>query len=143
MKSIHVAYAEDHVMSRIATAKLLEEKGFIVSAFSNGKEMLEQLQDMLVPDVCIININMPQLNGFETIQRLRKQFVGVKVLVYSISDYDTDIIKILSYGANGYLIKNGNVDELYHAIVSVHEKGFYMDDEVSKVVLRYLERMKN
>lgn len=143
MKPIYVAYAEDHVMSRIATAKLLEEKGFIVSAFSNGKEMLEQLQDMLVPDICIININMPQLNGFETIQRLRKQFVGVKVLVYSISDYDTDIIKILSYGANGYLIKNGNVDELYHAIVSVHEKGFYMDDEVSKVVLRYLERMKN
>jgi DNA-binding NarL/FixJ family response regulator len=143
MKPIHVAYAEDHSLLRISTSNLLKERGFIVSDFSNGKEMLEQLQDMLIPDICIININMPQLNGFETTQLLRKQFPSVKVLIYSISDYDPDIIKILSMGANGYLIKNGNVDELCKAILSVYEKGFYIDDEVSKVVLKHLKRMKD
>jgi two-component system invasion response regulator UvrY len=141
MKPIHIAYAEDHIRLRTITCELLKEKGFIVSVFDDGKEMIKQLCNMPeLPDVCIININMPHLDGFETIRHIRKDFSLVKVLVYSMSDYDTDIIKILSHGANGYLIKNGNIEELCKAVIAVHEKGVYFDEAVSKIVLKYLRK---
>jgi DNA-binding NarL/FixJ family response regulator len=143
MKLIHIAYAEDHDLLRIATTNLLAGRGFIVNAFANGKELLDQLHIMdPLPDLCIINMNMPKLNGLETMYGIRKDFKKLKVLVYSLSNYDRDVLKMIRHGANGYLIKNGDIDQLYEAIISIYKYGFYVDEEIDTIVTRQLKRLR-
>ena len=142
MLHIHVAYAEDHEVLRNAITTLLQEKGFTVSAFANGKEMVEQLHCMeTLPQLCIVNLNMPQMDGYATTRYIREHFTDIKVLVYSLSNYDMDIIHLLSAGACSYLVKNGEIEELCEAIKMVYEKGVYLNEGVSKVVLNYLQRI--
>jgi DNA-binding NarL/FixJ family response regulator len=143
MKLIHIAYAEDHELLRIATTNLLADRGFIVHAFANGKELLDHLHIIdTLPDLCIINMNMPKLNGIETMHGIRKDFKKLKVLVYSLSNYDKDVLKMIDHGANGYLIKNGDIDQLNEAIISVHKYGFYINEEIDTIVTRQLKRLR-
>lgn len=138
--SIHIAYAEDHAMLRNAINGLLKEQGFTVNSFANGKEMIAALECMVVlPQVCIINVNMPYLNGFDTALHIRQYFPSVRILAYSMSTYDRNIVQMLGSGATGYVFKSGDIEELYEAIVAICHKGFYLNEEVSRVVLKYLQ----
>lgn len=138
---IRIAYAEDHVLSLKIITELLQKRGFAVTTYTDGKEIITQIVRMQqLPDVCIINVNHPGASGFAIAKTIKQLFPSVKVLAYSASNYDADIIKILSSGANGYLLKNGDMDELCNAVVAVHEQGVYMSKEVEQVLLKYLQR---
>jgi DNA-binding NarL/FixJ family response regulator len=134
--------AYDLIKGRNAISGLLQNHGFTVSTFTNGKEMIEQMHCMqTLPDVCIVNVNMPHMNGYATTRYIRKNFTSVKVIVYSMSNYDMDIIYMFGAGASSYLVKNGDIEELVLAIKTIHEKGVYLNEGISKVVLQYLQRI--
>lgn len=140
--NIHIAYAEDHTILRHTICSLLKEQGFTVNSFVNGKEMITALECMsALPQVCIINVNMPFLNGFDTARHICQYFPSIRILAYSMSTHDFNIIQMLESGATGYVFKGGDIGELYDAVVAIYQKGFYLNEEVSKVVLDYLQHV--
>lgn len=125
---IYVAYAEDHDMVRETVVGFLENLGgikFIIQA-DNGKEMITRIGNAETkPHVCLIDIVMPELDGFDTVAAIKRKWEDMKVLV--LSGYLTEeyLIKMILSGADGYLTKKSNPLEIKKAIVDVHETGLY------------------
>lgn len=127
-RPIYVAYAEDHDMVRETVVDFLEKLGgikFVVQA-ENGKELIDKIEKATIkPDVCLIDIVMPHMNGFDTVCNLKRIWSEMKVLVLSGYQNEEYMIKMILSGADGYLTKKSNPLEIKKAIVDVHEFGLY------------------
>lgn len=125
---IYVAYAEDHDMVRETVVGFLENLGgikFIIQA-ENGKDLISKIEDAAIkPDVCLIDIVMPEMNGFDTVARIKRTWEGMKVLVLSSYLTEEYLIKMILSGTDGYLTKKANPVEIKKAICDVHEHGLY------------------
>ena len=134
---INIVLVDDHIMLRNGLAELLERKGFnILFEASNGKEFIEKLNKKQLPNVVLMDINMPLMNGFETTTWIAKNFPIINVLALSMYDTEINIIRMLRCGAKGYLLKDGNPTELVNAINTVVEKGFYTSDLVNSKMIK-------
>lgn len=125
---INIAIADDHIVMRTGLAELIKMLGDyeIILQASNGLELLEQLQQATVlPDICILDINMPELNGYETTERLKEQYPDIKVMALSMFDNEFSIVRMLRCGAKGFLHKGANPDELSNALQTLHEEGYF------------------
>jgi two-component system, NarL family, invasion response regulator UvrY len=139
---IQIALADDHAILRKGVAELISKFDNMTVAFeaSNGRDLLAKIsQQNRVPDVFILDINMPQMNGYETAQELKKKYPQCKILALSMYDNELNIIKMLRSGANGYVLKDTDPIELREAIQQIHEHGFYYSDLVTGRVLRMLQ----
>jgi len=118
---LFIALADDHEMLRKSIAGLLQINGFIIVQAANGKELITQLDGCnTLPDVCIIDSNMPEMNGCETAKYVRKKWPSVRILGLSMMSNDKDIIKMIGCGADGYLFKGNIVEELIEAVTQIH-----------------------
>ncbi len=138
---INVALADDHAMLRKGVAGMLSqfENIAVVMEAGNGRELIEKIQTAAkVPDVCIIDINMPVLNGYDTASEIRRQWPAIKILALSMYDTELNVIKMLRNGANGYVLKDSDPEELRVAINAVHKNGFYHSDVVTGRMLHIL-----
>lgn len=138
---IHIALADDHAMLRKGVAEMLSkfENMKVVAEAGNGKELLTKIEHCKpMPDVCIIDINMPEMNGYETAKAIKKQWPDMRILALSMYDTELNIIKMLRNGANGYLLKDADPEELRHAINAVHNNGFYYSEIVTGRMLNIL-----
>jgi two-component system invasion response regulator UvrY len=136
-KVIHVAIADDHFIVRKGLAELINGFGsFRVSLeASNGEELLHQLDKMNeTPDLCLLDINMPKMNGYETIVNLKQRWPGIRVLAFSMFCNEFSIIKMIRSGANGYLNKNCKPDELRNALLQLHQGGRYYSEKASACI---------
>jgi two-component system invasion response regulator UvrY len=127
-KTIHIAYAEDHISVREGIVAALERSGgFSVDIQAdNGIDLLEQLaRTMRLPDICIVDINMPKMNGFNLIIELKKRWPAMPALILTLFENESYIIKMIQNGANGYLLKSCPTTEIRNAIQSILETGFY------------------
>lgn len=132
MKKIDIVLVDDHIMLRNGLAVLLEAKGFnVLFEASNGKEFTERLNAKQLPDIVLMDISMPEMNGFETTLWLQKNYPQVKVLALSMFDTESKVIKMLKCGARGYLLKNSKPKELIEAIETIEKSGFYLSDLVN------------
>ncbi len=139
---ISIAMIDDHNQFRNGMCDLLENEGFrVVMRADDGSAALEMLQGITAhPDVCITDVNMPVMNGFETVRALRKLFPELKILGYS-SYRDAEIIaEMLRCGANGYVVKGGSLEELKIAITTVYSEGVYFDQASGGMLLEYLRK---
>lgn len=103
----------------------------------NGVELTEKLQfPDAVPDIILMDVNMPQMNGFETMQWLHTNHPNINVLALSLEDNDLSIIKMLRYGAKGYLLKDIEKRELETALEELIKNGFYHSKNVTNVLLK-------
>lgn len=138
---IQIALADDHAILRKGVGELLskfDDMAIVIEA-GNGKELLDQMEKAgALPDVCIIDINMPELNGYDTARGIRDKWPDVKILALSMYDTEVNIIKMLRSGANGYVLKDASPDELRRAIQEVHAHGFYHSELVTSRMLRML-----
>lgn len=130
---IKIAVAEDHYLFREGLIALLDDEEDISLAFdvSNGEELLQGIENTMV-DIVLIDLNMPVMNGQQTLRLLKERYPEVRPIVlsmYSSNDYISDAIRL---GARGFLPKNCNVDQVVDAIYAVKEQGYYFDDEISK-----------
>jgi DNA-binding NarL/FixJ family response regulator len=126
-----IAIVDDHKILRNGLKILLQsmENTEIVIEASNGKEFTEQLQQ-IVPDLVIIDINMPVMDGNEAIRIARKVLPDLKVIVLSMNNEAQYFKAMNDLGVDGYIIKESDYDELEHAIETVMKGGKYFSQEL-------------
>lgn len=131
-EKIQVGLADDHVLLRAGLAALVTSLGYsILFQCSNGKELLEKIQGNNLPDVILMDINMPEMDGFETTHWLKKNHPSVKILALSMYDDENSIIRMIKNGAQGYVLKEIEPAELKVAIDNVLTKGFHYSETVT------------
>ena len=137
-----VVLVDDHSLLRNGLATLVESLGNSVTfEADNGKEFLEKLDKSNLPDVVLMDINMPEMDGFQTTQWLKQNHPDIKVLALSMYDNETSIIRMLKCGAKGYILKDSEPAELKSAIHALMEKGFYYSDLVSGKLMHGINKM--
>ncbi len=121
MSKIRIILADDHVILRQGTRQLLEHESDmdVVGEASDGAEAVELVSE-LKPDVVIIDVAMPGMNGIEATKKIKEILPGTKILVLTGYDYDEYIFSLLEIGAAGYLLKDVSGDELVGAIRAVY-----------------------
>lgn len=143
---IKLALADDHNLFRKGVEELIEDfdNMQVLYSVANGKELILQLSvATILPDVCILDINMPELNGFETAKQIKQIWPDIKILAVSVYDSKFNILGMLRAGAGGYLLKDAQPDILRKAIETVHQKGFYHSEMVSgKIMYQIIAKPK-
>jgi len=122
--AIRVLVADDHTIVRRGLVSLLSlaEGIEVVAEAENGREAVEK-SVLLEPDVVLMDVSMPLLNGLEATTQIRKKAPRVRVLILSAHDNEEYLLQVAESGASGYLLKNSSAEELFRAIRSVHEGG--------------------
>jgi len=144
MKRIKIAIADDYKIFREGLKVSLAQDDSMVVLFEvdNGEDLMKELEDVS-PDVIIMDLKMPIMDGMEATQLIRKKNTKIKILVVSMYDNDKFIIHLMEIGANGYLLKNAEPEEIRKAIYAVHENGYYFNDLVNKALLKKLVLRSN
>ncbi|ELR69984.1 response regulator [Fulvivirga imtechensis AK7] len=138
--TIKIILADDHEIVRKGIRLLLESEGDIdvVAEASDGAEAIEMVRKYH-PDMLIVDIRMPVLNGIDTTARIKQEFPEVKVLVLSMHDDEEYIIKSIDCGADGYLLKDTSKPEFVKAIHAAQEGHKYFSGDISDILVnRYL-----
>ena len=132
-KNIQVAITDDHVLLRTALARLVGSfEGYsVMMEADNGKDLRNKILKHQVPDIVLLDVNMPEMDGYETTQWLHKNYPFIKVLVLSMLSDEKTIIKMFRLGAKGYLLKNTDPAELKKALDSIISKNVYLSEYVS------------
>lgn len=135
MTAIRVAVVDDHKIFRtgiITSLKSYEDIQVVLQA-GDGEELLTLLQTTSV-DVILLDIKMPVLNGIEVLKTIRKSDQKIKILILTMYEEETYVVELLDAKANGYLIKNTDPEEIYQAIKSSFETGFYFTDFIKDIL---------
>jgi len=134
--SITIAIADDHSFFVRGLVHMLANYPDIKVSFtaSNGAEFIRQLRNAdTLPDVCLLDINMPVMNGYETLAILSREWPSVKTLILSLyGDEIFPIHKTIAEGACGCICKGTSAEEIADAIYNVHKHGYYIGDTVAK-----------
>lgn len=146
--SIKVMLADDHVLCREGIKQLLELDGSIevISEVSNGEDCLNQLPD-LMPEVLLLDINMPKINGIEVLEEIKKKKYPVKVLMLTVHNEVEYLLKAFDLGTDGYITKGSDFKELKKAIMYLVEGKTYIQPELipllnSRLVSRNIDNNK-
>jgi two-component system, NarL family, invasion response regulator UvrY len=138
---IKLALADDHNLFRKGVEELIGDfdNMQVLYSVANGKELINLLSAAKVlPDVCILDINMPELNGFETAKQIKETWPDIKILAVSVYDSQFNILGMLRAGAGGYLLKDAQPDILRKAIETIYQKGFYHSEMVSGKIMHQI-----
>jgi two-component system invasion response regulator UvrY len=130
---IRVALADDHILLRSALASLIDSFGDckVIHQSNNGKELLDWFKNGLVPDVAILDLNMPEMDGYETARLIQNKFPAVNVLMLTMYDSELSLIRLLQAGVRGFLKKDIHPSELKFAIHSVMNAGYYYSNHTA------------
>ncbi len=133
---IHVLIAEDHLMVRAGIRALLEKAGdiYVVGEASNGQEAVE-LVEKHVPDVLVMDIMMPRLNGIQAAENIRKLKLSTRILLLSMYSDEGLIYQALQSGVKGYVLKTSVSDELLWAVRAVAGGKTYLSSQVSEIMV--------
>jgi DNA-binding NarL/FixJ family response regulator len=138
---VTLALADDHVLLRNGLASLLKELGYtVLFEASDGRQVMQKLSVSHLPQVILMDINMPVMDGFATTQWLKEHHPSVKVLALSMIDDESSVVKMIRSGARGFVLKDSEPEELEHAISSVLQKGFYHSEMVSEKLMMALSK---
>lgn len=139
MDRIKIAIVDDHKLVSKAIENMISfnPKFEVVMNCFNGEDFLKQLEHKKnLPEVVLMDINMPRKNGIETTAELTKNYPELKVIALTMEDNESTIISMLKAGAKGYLLKDMSPDILFDAINIVHEKGIFYTDIVTQSLLK-------
>jgi len=129
----NVVLVDDHVLLRNGLANLVESFGNYKVLFgaNNGKAFIEKLDPEFLPELVLLDINMPEMDGYETCLWIKKNYPYIKVLALSMYDNENSIIRMFKAGAKGYILKDCDPAELKAALDAVLIKGFYYSEMVT------------
>ena len=146
--SIKVMIADDHILMREGIKQLLEFDGSIevIGQAGDGNECLELLKTVH-PDVLLLDINMPNKNGIETLQEIRDKKMNVKVLMLTVHNEVEYLVKAVDIGVDGYILKDSESLELKKAIQAVMNGESYIQSSLiptlnSRLVTRDVDKEK-
>lgn len=140
-RPITILLAEDHVVVRESIRQSLERKSNfrVIGEASDGEEAVKMARE-LVPDVVIMDISMPKLNGIEATKQIKASQPSVAILALTAYDYEQYIFPLLAAGAAGYLLKDVNSRELINAIETVHKGESVLHPAIARKVLERFKR---
>lgn len=144
MKPIYKVYiADDHTLFRKAMVNLLQtfERVAEVKDAENGKELLTLIK-YEPPDVAIVDLQMPIMDGAETCQNIIHKYPSVKIIILTMHDSGKFILHMMDMGVHAFLLKNTDPDELEKAIYAVVEKDFYHNDLVASVLRKNIKEKR-
>lgn len=130
---IKIALVDDHVILRKSLSVLigmLQDFNVMMEA-GNGKEFIDQLNKDNIPDIVLMDITMPVMDGVETTKWIKQNHPNIKVVALSMIKNDLIIIRMLKNGARGYILKDCEPEELRYALREVHEKGYFYNELVT------------
>jgi DNA-binding NarL/FixJ family response regulator len=140
---IKIAIADDHKIVREGICGVIKNISQnldneycmnVVIQAANGQELINQLNPSTLPDIILLDIQMPVLNGLETIKLLLKQYPLLKIIMLTMHDEKQFIIQSLDLGAKSYLLKDVEPEEMKTAIIEVFKKGFYISEPVTSAM---------
>ncbi|MEJ5090692.1 response regulator [Sphingobacterium faecium] len=143
-KIISIAIIDDHNLFRQGMISLLSEFKEIQIVFdaSNGQEMKDKIGCHPLPEVILMDINMPVMDGYESTSWIKEHYPQIKVLALSMFDDDKPIINMLKSGAGGYLLKESKTSDVVAAIKTINEHEYFLNDLVSGRLLRNIQDNK-
>lgn len=142
-KVIRLAIADDHKIFRDGIKMALKDREYIKILWEaeDGKDMTHKLRIKL-PDVLLMDIRMPEMDGVNAIQLIRHEYEDLKIIVISMYDDKELITKMMEMGANAFLGKTAEPEEIYKAILACMNEEFYFNDLVNTAVLLKLQQKK-
>lgn len=145
---INVMLADDHVLIREGIKQLLEFDGSmkVIAEASDGIECLEKLKNVK-PDILLLDINMPNMNGIDVLKELKEKNDPLKVLILTVHSEVEYLVKAVDIGANGYILKDSGSAELKQAINAVIDEGSYIQPNLipalnSRLINRDMDKEK-
>ncbi|UNY98261.1 response regulator transcription factor [Zhouia spongiae] len=146
MKKYSIAIVDDHLLFAQSLQTLVSsfDDYNVVFHAANGKEFIEMLNgNNSIPDIVLLDINMPIMDGIETMGWLKENKPDLKVIALSMDDTEDTIIKMLRFGAKGYLLKDIHPNIFKQALSDVIEKGFYFSERITNTLLDTLDKKES
>jgi DNA-binding NarL/FixJ family response regulator len=136
-----IALVDDHKLFREGIKVILEDTTTVevIIEASNGREFLEALQNSVVkPDVVLLDIRMPILDGYETAKIVLETYLDMKIIILTMHEEERHIIRMIELGVNGYLMKNASSDEVIECIESVMEYDYYFNNKITNIMRKVM-----
>lgn len=142
--SIRIAIVDDHSLMREGLSRILQMESplKIVKKAASGAQMLENIDKEDI-DVVLLDINMPELNGIEVLKRIKQIREDIKVIMLTVHDNREYLMESLNSGANGYMLKDAESDDLVKAIQTVYEGGSYVHPSLAGELFKEIHRQKS
>ena len=130
---IKVALVDDHILLRNGLRGLIDSFNncTVLYEANNGRDFINKLKAEQIPDIVLMDINMPEMDGYETTLWVKNNHPDIKVLALSMYDNENAIIRMLRAGVKGYILKDCDPSELEYAINSIMTSGFYYTENVT------------
>ena len=137
-----IALVDDHALFRKGITELINDfPGYEVALEAdNGKDLTRKLNGSHTIDIAVLDINMKEMNGYETARWLQDNFPDIRILALSMYDDEMAVIKMLKAGAKGYLLKDASPQQFKIALDDLINKGYHQSDLMSEVLLKQLGR---
>jgi two-component system, NarL family, invasion response regulator UvrY len=139
---IKIAIADDHSLFRKGVIRLLDSDRYqLLFDVANGASLIQQLQQypQTEPDIIIMDIEMPGMNGYETVAWLKQHHPDIKILVVSMVEREEAIVRMLKLGVKGYLSKEMEPEDLHTALQSIMKKNYYYTDFVTNKLVHSIQ----
>ncbi|GGF78353.1 response regulator [Wenyingzhuangia marina] len=145
MNKINLIVADDHQLFRDGLTALLNKHDFlnVLTNVEDGLELINVLKEGMIPDIILLDLSMPNMNGFEVLKTLRKKYKDIKAIAISMHDDGNYIAKCAQNGAYGYLLKNTDEEEVLDAIKQVYNGHKYYNQELSKKMIDSMAEVKS
>lgn len=140
-----VALVDDHELLRTGLASIINSfDGFkVILEANNGQHFIEKIAAKTPPDIVLLDITMPIMDGYDTAIWIKQHFPDTKVVVLSMLENDTAIIRMLKNGARGYILKDSKPKIFKEALDNVRDSGYYINDLVSNKLMQYINHEEN
>jgi DNA-binding NarL/FixJ family response regulator len=141
---VHIALVDDHTLLRRGLAALIDTfDGYkVLFEANNGEDFIQQIKPGMPPDIVLLDISMPGMNGYETAKWIRQNLPETKVLVLSFMENNSAIIRMLKLGARGYILKDSDPRICNQALNSIRDSGFFLNELVSNRVVQCMTNGK-
>lgn len=143
METYKIALADDHVLMRNGLASLINtfDDYKVIFQGADGQELIDNINKTSLPDIVLLDINMPKKDGYETALWLKTNHPEIKILALSMYDNEAAIIRMLKNGAKGYILKDAEPGELKAALDAVLHKGYYYSELVTGHLINRVNKM--
>lgn len=144
-KRYDVVLVEDHTLMRKGLASMVNGFGEyqVMYEVSNGKELIEKLDPNHLPDLVLMDVNMPEMDGYSTTSWLKRHFPDVKTLALSMYDTENAIIRMFKAGVRGYIMKYCNPADLKQAMDALIQKGYYYSELITGRLIHTINKYDN
>ncbi|MDB5201867.1 MAG: DNA-binding response regulator [Ferruginibacter sp.] len=139
---LSLAFVDDHTLFRkgmISLVEIIDPTIKVIFEADNGLDLQQKIDPLNLPDIILMDVNMPHMDGFKTVEWLNNNYPDIKVLVLSMIEQEETIIRMLKLGVKGYLSKDVEPAELKDALAAIIHKGFYYTDFITGKLVHTLQ----